>query len=143
MNLATVIYSWSCSSFSGYGILGLNFTLSWDGCALTATPDATAVLAETDPRAPLLKQRLEQSRALQERLARGGPHVTVEEPVFFGLGNRLERLPLFNGAVLTGNPSIAFPALEDAAEVEKCSERLKRYPFIVAASRWNQDLLGS
>jgi len=143
MNTDTVIYNWSCSSFSGYGIVGLNFTLNWDGCALTAMPDSTATLDAADPRAPRLNQRLEQSRALREKLARGGPRVTVSGPVFFGLGNRLERLPMFNGAMLTGTPSVAFPALENAAEVEACAERLKIYPLFVAASRWNQDLLRS
>jgi glycosyltransferase involved in cell wall biosynthesis len=84
---------------------------------------------------------LEQSRALQAELAKGGPFVRVQYPVFFGLGNRLERLPLFNGAALSGNCDIGFPALEDAAEVDQCAERLKRYPLLVPASRWNEDLL--
>jgi len=140
MNTEYVIYGWTCSSFSGYGVVGLNYSLYWQGCAVTAEPHGRAMLAEYDPRRPLLEDRLAQAKALQEGLVQQGSTATVPAPFFVGLGNQLAQQPL-NGVWITGTPSIAFPTFEDASEVEKHCRRLQQYPLVIVGSSWNRDVL--
>jgi glycosyltransferase involved in cell wall biosynthesis len=90
-----------------------------------------------------LEQRVAQARALQDQIVRAGPAVAVPAPFLVALGNSLEGWSSFNGASLSGTPSIALPVVEDAAEVEKNIDRLEPYPLVIAASRWNAELLGS
>ena len=142
MNIDTVVYDWECGSYSGYGIAGLNLSLFWPGRALAALAGSPALLPAGDPRKSLLEQRLAQSRSLRRELA-GDPHARLSVPLFVGLGNNFRRGNLPNGATLGGTPEIAFPVIEEVAEIAAHAERLRPYATVIAMSRWNAELLRS
>lgn len=138
----TLILGYPASSFSGWGVEGLNMLLHWPGDIVTAMPDgAAAVLSDADPRKPLLDRRVAQSKDFQRQLAASGPAVKADGPVFVPLGNDLKRQPVAGGVWLTGRPTVAFPYIEEPETAGANREQLAQYDRIVVASEWNQQIV--
>ncbi len=141
--MSEVVFAWPVSSWFGWGIRGLGYTLNWPGTALSAMPPEAVDLGEDDPRRNLLGQRLQQSAAFQQRIAPGPACLNTTAPVFVALPNNLRRAPVAHGKILRGQPTIACPVFEDLKQVEANVALLKEYDKVVVASQWNQDVLAS
>ena len=136
------IFVWPIDSHFGWGIRGLNYALSWPGVAVSAMPEGRAELPPDDPRWPLLRERIAQSRRFQsEILAKSGENVEIEAPVLVAMGNDLTPQRTAFGRVLRGRPTIACPVFEDVESVKRNIARLEGYDAVVVASRWNQEVL--
>lgn len=143
MSRGPAVFSWPISSYHGWGLRGLGMALNYPGGALSADGGEAAVeLPPDDPRAALLRDRIERSRSLADQIARSpGPVVELGVPVFVALGNDLTEQPVAGGRFIRGRPTIACPVFEDEAQVEANIERLRPYDAVVVASAWNREVL--
>ncbi len=143
--MSEIVFAWPISSWFGWGIRGLGYTLNWPGTALSAMLHESPDLGPDDPRRKLLGDRLRQSTGFIKFTLEPGtnPRVEINAPVFVALGNDLKRQPVACGKGLRGRPTIACPVFDDVAEVEANVGLLKDYDKVVVASRWNQDVLDS
>jgi glycosyltransferase involved in cell wall biosynthesis len=115
--------------------------LNWPGTAVSTLPELTAELPPDDPRWPLLRERVRQSRDVQTHIIapNRGDH-RIGSPLLVPLGNDLA-VAAVNGGRLQGRPTIACPVFENVEMVEANVGRLKGYDAVVVASRWNQEVL--
>lgn len=142
--MSDTIFAWPISSYHGWAVRGLGYALNWPGQAVSASPELDAELPPSDPRRPLLQERLEQSKRVQAQIIAGPPGGIVQlpdAPVFVALGNDLIENPMAYGRFVRGKLTVACAVFEDVENVERNIERLKQYDFVVVASRWNQQVL--
>jgi tetratricopeptide (TPR) repeat protein/glycosyltransferase involved in cell wall biosynthesis len=138
----TVMFDWPPSSYTGWGVYGLNLMLHWARrsdlspcCSSPVNPAALAVNAlERMVLDPVLKASHDAGRRLRE--ASGG-QLRVSCPVLHGLGNNL----LSSRDQLMGTPSIGVVFFEFTKFDNTVYERSSRYSLIVAGSTWNRDVL--
>ena len=128
MNLDRIIFTWGVGNY-GWGVVGINFLLHWPGVAMFPAPYPTASLPKGDPRTQLLADRLAQS----SECWKSWPPTC---PVFVGLGNEF-----YSATDLRGCSTVAFPVFEDVDIVRANVDRLRAYPLVITASRWNHDIL--
>ncbi len=143
MNAEQVIFTWPIASNHGWGVRGLGYALNWEGTAVSTAPELTAELPLDDPRWAMLRERIGQSWNVQKHIlmpVRG--RTRVEAPLLVALGNDMKAPEVYGGHP-RGTPTIACPVFEDVAEMEVNVENLKEYDLVVAASRWNQEVLGA
>jgi glycosyltransferase involved in cell wall biosynthesis len=138
--LGRIAFTWGASSWHGWGVIGLNLMLYWDGVALSLAPDLAAELGPGDTRHMRLMERLQQSIGVQGALVQA-PWGKPEPPVWVALGNDFQ-MPAVPWQVDYAD-MVAFPVFEDLAMAERNAERLKAYPTVIAASRWNHGFLQS
>lgn len=136
--MGRIAFTWGASSWHGWGVIGLNLMLYWEGGALSLTSDLAAELSPADPRQGLLAERLQESVRLQRDLAER-PGSAPSLPVWEALGNEFVGTAMPWQMLERGR--VAFPVFEDLALAEKHIERLKPYNRVIAASRWNQEFL--
>lgn len=134
--MSEAVFAWPISSQHGWGVRGLGYALNWLGTAVSCSDQLDAELPPDDQRWGLLRQRMEQSRAIVR--AYDWSRERCDGPVLVPLGNDLTARTLARG-----NPTIACPVFEDVERVEKEFWRLKEYDAVVCASRWNVDILAS
>lgn len=144
MSAGRVLFAWGASSWYGWGVIGLNLMLHWEGEALCAVGDLAAELAPDDGRWNLLRERQEVSaRWMQRMMADPGLRYygVIDDPLFVAMGNDFEPSPALPIRPLCGRPSVAFPVFEDLTVAGCCVEKLLPYPLVFAASEWNRDFL--
>lgn len=135
-----IIVDWPIASNFGWGLRGLGCALNWPGVAVSAHPQLEATLPPGDNRQPLLNDRIQRSRTLQNHIATMPEVTKANEPVLVALGNNLEAQPSM-ARRLRGTPHVACPVFEEIDIVRANIERLKEYDLVVVASRWNQEVL--
>ncbi len=141
-----IIIQWPLSSYTGWGVYGLNLALSWAADAdIEATGGGTIKLDRITIDS-LRRQSLVQFIARSIRLHRefekfADEVITLNVPVLVGLGNgALVGYRSAHNVVLQGAPSIGVIFFENAFDAAGI-ERAKRYPLIITGSHWNESLL--
>jgi glycosyltransferase involved in cell wall biosynthesis len=135
MNLDHILFAWGANPYFGWGVVGINFMINWPGVALSVMPDPQGALPDGDPRNPLLADRITRSREWRAGLDLRIP-TEANLPVFMGLGNDLH-----GHYPLSGMPTVAFPVFENVASVSAAAARLREYPIVITASKWNHGVL--
>ncbi|MGF7177385.1 glycosyltransferase family 4 protein [Azospirillum doebereinerae] len=146
MSLQPVIIQWGVSSYSGWGVNGLNIALNWIRDDLFAPVCSMPVRTEELALSPLEWQRmggfLRNSAAFCEQLA---PHpeqeIGVSIPVLRGLGNNLVGSRSVGRTVVTGQPTVGVCYLEDTALTDEARERAKACTEILAGSTFVRNTL--
>jgi glycosyltransferase involved in cell wall biosynthesis len=141
----TVIFDWEVSSYTGWGVYGLNLALNWAGdpevlpvCAYEPRPkaldlDAMSWLA--------LQPFLRDSRNLAASLAaHTGKAAANGGPVLLGLDSAFIPIPPHD-VQLTGKPTVGVVFAESAALTPDEVVRAKAYDLVIAGSSWNAALL--
>ncbi len=141
-----VLFQWAVSSYFGWGLYGLNLLLAW----ADRTDLLPASLLPVDPAAldldPLERHRLapalQRSAELQAELKRAaGRAATTSRLVLQPVLNGMEPVRVAHDVVLDGSPTVGVAFLETVGFSAPAAARLRRYPLVVAGSRWNRDLL--
>ena len=143
-----VIIHWGISSFYGWGIYGLNLALQW-----TVDPDLQPVASRAvrmsqitlDPlRSLALREFVEASAGFEERLREQFAVATsprVDVPLLVGLGDDFQSQPLEHGGFLEGSPTLGVTFFENPSLSPDAVARARGYPWIVAGSTWNEQIL--
>lgn len=134
-----VLFRWSVSSFSGWGLYGLNLALQLAGnrshAPISAMSPGPLVLD------PIRSHRLvgfnASTQALNEVLARTNDAITVNAPVLHPLDVDLGSA---EGA-LRGTVDVGVAFITDTNISAAGRERSRVYQLIVAGSAWNADVL--
>lgn len=148
MSQRAVFINWWLSSFTGWGVYGLNLALQWRAdpnlAASASLPISEAALSLDPLRWRALEPFIARSQAFQADL-KGFENdaVTAHAPCLNGYDHTFEIARAAHGVVLTGMPTIGVtffetPRLEDAAVA-----RAAAHPVMVAGSTWNADLLAA
>jgi glycosyltransferase involved in cell wall biosynthesis len=137
-----VIINWAISSFSGWGIYGLNLALQWSNdpdiepmCPIPIIPDDISLDAI---QCHVLQPFLVLSENLRNSLVPfATSHCQVECPIltFFDL-----RSTNYEHRI-TGTPTIGVAFFESAHLGAKAIERARALPVIVTGSNWNRRVL--
>ncbi len=141
-----LVFCWGVSSFFGWGVVGLNTILSLahdPGYVPFAAIEFGPADVVLDPlREAQMARHAEQSRGIWQALAGiADTEVEVDAPLLVALGTSLQQPAAAGGKILTGNPTIACPILEQATLDPAWRERLGRYALIIAGSTWNERIL--
>ncbi|MDB5474539.1 MAG: mshA 8 [Phenylobacterium sp.] len=142
----SVFIGWSLSSFTGWGVYGLNLSLAWARdadlqpvCTRVVIPDQLAL----DPlRQQAFRQVWADSAALQAQMAQmAGHEVAMDAPHLVALGPTFAPTPHTSVAGLKGQPDIGVLFTEFAQLEPAAIARAKAYPVLVAGSTWNAEVL--
>lgn len=143
-----VLIHWTVSSFSGWGVYGLNLALAWAGdpvlepiCSRRLMPDQI----EIDPlRRRAITPFLNATFAFHERVKpAAGKRVEVMHPMLAAV-NADFSVPLgAHDVAMRGNPTVAVTFFEPARLTEAAVANAKSYPLIVAGSTWNARILAA
>jgi glycosyltransferase involved in cell wall biosynthesis len=144
-----VVIDWQLSSYFGWGINGLHFTLNWalqqPAPLITSVPVNEASVNLNPLEWQRLRPALAAARDLQAQLyPLRGTDATVNLPVLHGIGNGLGRDrcgPL--DIMLSGTPSIALAVFEFTEFTPEIRERARAYELFITPSTWNRDVLES
>ena len=142
----TIIMQWSPSSYSGWGIYGLNLALNWAADAGVEVFSCSPIDLNRITIDPLRRQSLVQfvarSTRFQSELDRFAHQVVaLNAPVLVALRNgALLSEGAAHNVALQGAPTIGMIFFEQAFDSASI-ERAKRYPLIIAGSHWNEALL--
>jgi glycosyltransferase involved in cell wall biosynthesis len=141
-----VFIGWSLSSFTGWGVYGLNLALAW-----ARDPDLQPVCtrligAEQLALDPLRQQAFRQvwadSAGFQGQLAQmAGRGVALDAPHLIALGPTFEPTKHTDITTLKGQPDIGVVFTEIAQLAPEAVERARAYPILVAGSTWNAQVL--
>jgi hypothetical protein len=148
VNLPGVAFQWDVSSYSGWGVYGLNLLLNWSrrsDLAVVCSRPINSKHLDVDPLELLaLKPVLQRSQLLCDELAAHAKK-TIQVPfaTLHGLRSDFSPARAAHGVQLFGSPSIGIVFTESAAVSHESRERVKLYPLIVTGSRWNLDVLKS
>ena len=141
-----VIFEWQISSFTGWGIVGLNLLLSWSKIygptLLTSFGFNEADLALNALEKARLRPALEHSRALQSWLHTSSDNrVDVPVPVLQALGNDMIGGAMTRRTQLSGRPSLGVIVFESTRFSQQGRERAKSFELLIAGSTWNCEIL--
>lgn len=141
--MGDILFTWGCSSYFGWGVVGLNLMLHWEGSALCVVEGPDALLPEGDPRMPLLRRRLEQSQDMRRRLLAAGYSATrVNLPVLCSAINpHFGRMPIGRQMYLSGTPTICWIMFEDEDAARRNVGALAVYDRVWTGSDWNTAIL--
>ncbi len=138
---------WELSSYSGWGIYGLNLMLNWSlqqkQPLLTSFPLNESLIDLNPIEWALMRQALVASRDLEVRLeAFQGQHISINFPLLRPLGNDLTSAPKGkNDVTVSGSPNLGVIFFESTLFSADSRERAKAYPLIVVGSSWNRTVL--
>jgi glycosyltransferase involved in cell wall biosynthesis len=143
---SVVLFQWGVSSYFGWGIYGLNMMLSWaartDLLPVTLAPIDRSRIDVDRLESARLEPGLRRSAEWQDRLkGAAGQTVPTSELMLEIVQNGLIPGKAAYGTTMQGSPSIGVAFLERTQFPPDASERLRRYPLIVAGSTWNRELL--
>ncbi|MGE0725144.1 MAG: glycosyltransferase, partial [Alphaproteobacteria bacterium] len=132
---------WPISSITGWGVVGVHLAI-----ALCAAGGPKPILLrrperlELDPlRSRAIAPHVAAAQAFAERFPRGSrPQVEAEFPVLHAVGGTMEGQP---EAPTRGRPDLALAVFENT-DLPAARDNARRFARIVAASRWNADVLG-
>ena len=141
-----VAFQWDALSYSGWGVYGINLLRHWSlrtDLAIACSRPIVVENLDLDPlELAMLDPALRRSRQLCDDLApRAGTFVQAPFAVLHGLSSDLKPISAAHGVQLLGAPTIGITFMESAVVLPETCERAKRYPLIVAGSRWNQTIL--
>lgn len=139
---------WSISSYSGWGINGLNLALSLlrgdRFLPMTSFPVGSADIAATPLERQVLAPFFTASRDLCAELERlRGATLRSPSPLLDGLGNDCRGSGEFSPAALRGTPMLGVCYLEDSRVSTDGRERARRYDAIVAGSSYVETVLSA
>jgi glycosyltransferase involved in cell wall biosynthesis len=141
-----VVIQWAISSFTGWGVYGLNLALHWAGDAElspTASRPINPGRIVVDPlRRRALAPLIADAAQFQSQLrAHAGRPATVEAVVLTPANEAFEPLPAAHGVTLTGRPTLAVTFFETGRLSPEAVARAAAFPLIVTGSTWNQRVL--
>jgi glycosyltransferase involved in cell wall biosynthesis len=137
-----IAFQWHPSSYTGWGVYGLNLLLNWSqrgDLAVGCTYKFDIAEFDIDPlERHLLEPAWQRSRRMVSDLApHAGKPFTAAFPILLGLSSDFAPAPAAHDVQLIGSPSIGIVFLERAAISAEARERAKHCRLIVAGSRWN------
>lgn len=141
-----VVFDWGVSSYFGWGVYGINLMLNWalrsDFAAVSAAQIAPADIVTGPLEAKVLEPLVKASQTLFER-RRSWPEAIMNLPtmVLHSLGDDLAFSP--GDKPVFGNPTIGVVFSQDSTLSPAGHERARRYPLIIAGSRWGQEILAA
>lgn len=146
MSLQPVVIQWGISSYSGWGVNGLNLAINWirdRRCApVCSMPLRTEELALSPLEWRMIGGFLRDSAAFCEKIA---PYpeqdISVAVPVLRGLGNRLVGSRSAGRTVVTGRPTIGVCYLEETGLDGEAVARGRSYDAIIAGSGFVRNVL--
>jgi len=146
MSRRSVYINWQVSTFTGWGVYGLNLALNWSADPDLAPITAQSLLPENlavDPlRLRLLEPFVRSSLTFQKELAQfTGGHATVSAPVIGQFDERFEPRKSAHSVRLQGKPSIAATFFETTQVPPDAIARAASYPLVVTGSTWNAEVL--
>jgi glycosyltransferase involved in cell wall biosynthesis len=139
-----VVFDWKVTSFSGWGVYGLNLMLDWalrsDVQALCAMLIDPGDIILNPAEFSILEPSLTASRTIYERRQSWGSK-TVKLPtvVLNCLGNQL--MHANDSTALLGDPTVGVVFFESTLFDNAARERARQYALIIAGSTWNRDIL--
>jgi glycosyltransferase involved in cell wall biosynthesis len=141
-----VLINWSISSYSGWGVYGLNLALAWaqdpDVMLVAAVPPAPAQLALDPVRMRRLDALFRDSAQAEAQLKPyHGREAVVQAPMLASLNANFGLYPLPQKVWLSGTPTIGVTFFETGRLSAKAVEAAGRYPLIVTGSSWNEQVL--
>lgn len=140
-----VFIHWGLSSFTGFGVYGVNLALAWANDADLAPacsmpfPDSEVRL---DPlRAHALRPVLAASHRLTAQLkTAAGRTALLDGPMLCALGDDFT-VGAVHGERAISNTMIGVPFFEDARLTPDAIERARAFPHVVVGSTWNAQVL--
>jgi glycosyltransferase involved in cell wall biosynthesis len=141
-----IVIQLSPSSYSGWGVVGLNLALSWASDADVEVTGCSPINLDRINIDPLRRRSLisfiSRSIRFQSELEHfANQAIALNAPVLVTLGNgALASYRAAHNVMLQGAPTIGMIVFEDAFDSAGI-ERAKRYPLIIAGSHWNEALL--
>lgn len=134
-----LLFRWTVSSFTGWGIVGLNLALHLAGdrrfALIGAEPWGPVVL---DPiRTHRLAEVREASRGFCEVLKDRTEDISVNAPLLQTLDADLKG----GEPAINGSSDIGMVVMTDANVTEAGRQRARQYSLLVAASTWNAEVL--
>jgi glycosyltransferase involved in cell wall biosynthesis len=148
MSARAVFINWWLSSFTGWGVYGLNLALQWcadpDLAAAGSQPISGEAVSLDPLRWAALGPVIGRSRAFQEDL-KGFENdaVTAHAPCLNGYDQSFEVARVAHGVVLTGMPTLGVTFFETPRLEADAVTRAAAHPVMVAGSTWNADLLAA
>jgi len=145
-NVPAIAFQWDVSSYSGWGVYGLNLLLNWsrrgDLTVACSRPIDSEYLGVNPLELLALGPALQRSQMLCDELA-GHANKVLQVPfaVLHGLTSEFSPIRAAHGVHLYGSPSIGVIFTECAAVGRDARERARHYPLIVVGSRWNLEVL--
>jgi glycosyltransferase involved in cell wall biosynthesis len=141
-----VAIQWEISSYSGWGVYGLNLALSWSGDAelepMTSVPFKPELLRLDALRRSALQDFLSNSHRLQSSLQSwAGQAANAKFPVLAGATSRFTLAPAAHDVAFAGSPTVAIAFFETPALAPDVVERARDFPLVVTGSTWNEQVL--
>jgi glycosyltransferase involved in cell wall biosynthesis len=141
-----IAFQWFPSSYSGWGVYGLNLLLNW-----SQRPDLAAGCTykfdirdlEIDP----LERRLldpawrHSLKMVEDLAAHAGGSLKAPFPLLVGMSRDFVPAPAAHNVQLAGSPTIGIVFFEGSVISAAARERAKYCPLIVAGSTWNYEVL--
>ena len=139
MSSQPVVIQWGLSSYSGWGVNGLQISLCWTRSGRFSPLCSLPVRLEEITLSPLEWQRMagffRDSDGFCKQIApHAGQEIGVSVPVLRGLGNNLAGSRSVDGITLNGQPTIGVCYLEDTGIDAEGRARADRCAAIVAGS---------
>lgn len=142
----SVIFRWGVSSFSGWGVYGLNLALAMAhdprNILFGAVPFSISAVVVDPMRTALISALARRSAALWDALdTANGDAVSIEAPVLLALGQGMRSGGDDAFEPVTGHPTIGVVFLEHATLDPKAVARGNRLATVIAGSSWNERIL--
>jgi glycosyltransferase involved in cell wall biosynthesis len=139
------MFHWQPSSFTGWGIVGLNLMLNWarrqDLSICCSTPFELSFIDVSPIERWAIQEILISSRNTWERLKGLSGRVRLSCPVLRGLGNNLANGDSPGSVQVFGTPTVGLLVFESSRFDAALSQRIGLYPLIVTGSTWNRKVL--
>ena len=140
---SVVLFDWPPSSYTGWGVYGLNLMMNWakrsDFSICCAQPINNDHLAINPLERRVIHRVLEDSRAAFASFAGLRGKVRASCAVLHPLGNNLSVARRSRSII--GTPSIGITFFEETQFDKTVRDRAGTYPLIIAGSTWNRDAL--
>jgi len=142
----TVVMDWQLTSYSGWGVYGINLMLNWSlqqkEPLLNDMPVNESLIDLNPIEWAVIRPALEGSRDLQARLESfRGQRVSINFPVLRGLADDFIDAPAAHDVRVSGSPSFGLTFFASTFFSAESRERAKAYPLFVAGSSWNRAVL--
>lgn len=135
------------SSFSGWGLIGLNLLLEWtDDPAwfpVCLAPIDTGNLVVDGLRRTRLAPLLAESRRFQDELLQKhtGGNVELAAPVLHATGHSFGVGPAVHAVSVRGRPTVGLAVIENSFIDAEAIDAARAFTLLITASRWNEELL--
>ena len=145
-NAQPAVIQWGVSSYSGWGVNGLQLALNWTRSGRFVPVCSVPMWPQDIALSPLERQRLtgflNESKAFLQQIAPyAGQEIDVSVPVLRGLGNNLVGSRSAENVSLNGRPTVGVCYLEDTRIDAEGRARAERCAAIVAGSSFVETVL--